>query len=31
MEAAGEGQHGDVFGEDVRDDGVDFFGAGDLD
>ena len=31
IEAAGERQHGYVFGEDVGDDGVDFFGAGDLD
>jgi hypothetical protein len=31
VEAAGQGKHGGVFGEDVGDDGVDFFGAGDLD
>ena len=30
-EAASEGQHGYVFGEDVGDDGVDFFGASNLD
>ena len=31
MEAARESQHGNVFGEDVGDDGMDFFGASDLD
>src|ERR1700675_1381080 len=31
VEAAGEREHGYVFGEDVGDDGVDFFGTGDLD
>jgi len=31
VEAAGEGQHGGVLGEDLGDDGGDFFGAGGLD
>ena len=31
MEAAGEGQHGAIFRENVGDDGMDFFGAGNLD
>jgi hypothetical protein len=31
MEAASKGQHGYVFGEDVGDDGADFFGASNLD